>query len=349
MKQRHGSRATIAALALFFLCTCAGAGENEVTVRVVDTGPGLCTITTMPGPHYMVYDTGYIAETRDKLHPKCGHSQCLKHLKETIEGEVIHLLVLSHPDRDHLGAAVDILNAYQVKRILRTGMERNKPWWASIDEAVRKEAAQAGTTVIDMKPPKPALGETWTYGGTNVTFLNGWYEPPPSWRYLRRSEVRNALSIVIRVEHRGGSVLFTGDALGQYRDNWKAEWSERSLLDSSVSGFLRSNAIIAGHHGADDASSEEFINAVKPEWVVFSAGNSYGHPRWSTVQRYERNGVAVEKMLRTDLGGSRDVPFSSKEWWQGRDEEGDDCGDDHIELRINDRGIVSAEYTSAGP
>ncbi len=33
---------------------------DDVYVRVVDVGSGLCTITKMPGEHYMIYDVEII-------------------------------------------------------------------------------------------------------------------------------------------------------------------------------------------------------------------------------------------------------------------------------------------------
>ncbi len=34
-------------------------GPEDVYVRVVDVGAGLCTVTVMPDNHFMVYDTGH--------------------------------------------------------------------------------------------------------------------------------------------------------------------------------------------------------------------------------------------------------------------------------------------------
>lgn len=33
--------------------------KNDVYVRVIDVGAGLCCVVVMPDNHYMIYDAGY--------------------------------------------------------------------------------------------------------------------------------------------------------------------------------------------------------------------------------------------------------------------------------------------------
>ncbi|NIQ14291.1 MAG: hypothetical protein GTO02_07775, partial [Candidatus Dadabacteria bacterium] len=56
---------------------------------------------------------------------------------------------------------------------------------------------------------------------------------------------------------------------------------------------LKSDVIIAPHHGADNGSSKCFIEAVDPTYVIFSAGHRHDHPRAVTAQRYIDHGVSV--------------------------------------------------------
>jgi competence protein ComEC len=61
--------------------------------------------------------------------------------------------------------------------------------------------------------------------------------------------------------------------------------------------------LVAGHHGAADASSEELLQAVKPETVLISAAkyNIYGHPAPVLLQRLREFGCTV---YRTDENGT---------------------------------------------
>ena len=67
-------------------------GPEDLLVRVVDVGAGLCCVVKMPGDYYMVYDAG-----RGSTRPLNGIGEIIP------EDEEIDLMVLSHPDSDHLG------------------------------------------------------------------------------------------------------------------------------------------------------------------------------------------------------------------------------------------------------
>jgi competence protein ComEC len=62
------------------------------------------------------------------------------------------------------------------------------------------------------------------------------------------------------------------------------------------------------HHGSDSSSSEEFLSAVAPRFLVLTvgAGNRYSLPDEEVVNRYQDIGARV---LRTDIDGA--VEFSS--------------------------------------
>ncbi len=60
--------------------------------------------------------------------------------------------------------------------------------------------------------------------------------------------------------------------------------------------------LMVGHHGSDNSSCEEFLNAVRPELAVISVGyNSYGHPRQEVLDRLAALGSEVH---RTDAEGA---------------------------------------------
>ena len=73
------------------------------------------------------------------------------------------------------------------------------------------------------------------------------------------------------------------------------------MLDSGVT--LESDVYLASHHGSEGSSSEAFMRAVSPSAVVISAGagNSYGHPTRTVLDRVKACGAAL---YRTDLQGT---------------------------------------------
>lgn len=66
---------------------------------------------------------------------------------------------------------------------------------------------------------------------------------------------------------------------------------------------LESDVYLASHHGSEGSSSEAFMRAVSPTAVVVSAGagNSYGHPTRTVLNRVKACGAAL---YRTDLQGT---------------------------------------------
>ena len=58
---------------------------------------------------------------------------------------------------------------------------------------------------------------------------------------------------------------------------------------------LRSDVLVAPHHGSRTSSSAAFIDAVHPRIAVFQAGyrNRFGHPAPDVVERYRERGIAI--------------------------------------------------------
>ena len=182
-------------------------GAKDVYVRVVDVGPGLCTITEAPNKHFMVYDAGHWHGER-----------CLKAVRELVPlGGTIDLLIISHSDADHMGDADKILKKFDVKQIIWTGFFRDKEFWKVVNEAIADEHEYAGASVLNLQSDDIELGTEFALGDATVTFVAGWPNWPDS--QLSPSARRNAISIVVGLEYRGHSVLFTGDTVGRRTDD----------------------------------------------------------------------------------------------------------------------------------
>ena len=95
----------------------------------------------------------------------------------------------------------------------------------------------------------------------------------------KQSEVSsNHNSCVVRVSDGKNRVLITGDI------DKAAELSLVGLFPDS----LAADVMIAPHHGSKTSSTEGFIQAVAPSFVVFTVGfmNQWGFPRQEVVNRY---------------------------------------------------------------
>ena len=95
-----------------------------------------------------------------------------------------------------------------------------------------------------------------------------------------------------------------------------------------------------------NGSSTAFIEAVSPEYVIFSAGHAHRHPWNSAAQRYLIYGVAEDKMFRTDRGDNEVSDDEAGMEWPspGAGEEPDKIGDDDVDVLLPKEGAVVVEY-----
>ncbi len=104
--------------------------------------------------------------------------------------------------------------------------------------------------------------------------------------------VDNDLSLVMRLEYKDFSMLFTGDI---------SDKVEGKLANSQHQ--LKADILKAPHHGSRFSNSSAFIKAVGPGTVIFSSGhlNRMRHPHPETLERYQKAGVDIR---RTDRHGA---------------------------------------------
>ncbi len=313
-------------------------GPNDVFVRVVDSGAALCCVVQMPGNRYMIYDAG-------NYHG--GGTLSYNKIQEIIPlGSNIELMVLSHSDSDHLGAVDEICAAYNVRRVLRAGHQRTSGTWNNANNAIELEQNNHNCVDIELRYFEYPMGATYRFGDVFVMMVCGFHTPPASWGNLVQAERRNAGSIVMRLIYNNRSILFCGDAVGRHNEDPVNTYiaTERFMIDNSSVIPIDSDIIIAPHHGGDNGSSTAFIQAVSPEYVIFSAGHNYEHPKATTAQRYLNNGVNILNMFRTDRGDD-ERDHGPLEWDYGRiNNHRDPTGDDDIDILLQPNGIMSVQY-----
>ena len=112
---------------------------------------------------------------------------------------------------------------------------------------------------------------------------------------------------MLRVETGGRSILLTGDISTRM---------ESRLVERFGAG-LRSDVLVAGHHGSNTSTGAPLLKAVAPSLVLFAAGyaNQFGFPAREVRERVRALGIpsldtgvvgAVSLKLRAD--GTLDGP-----------------------------------------
>jgi competence protein ComEC len=136
--------------------------------------------------------------------------------------------------------------------------------------------------------------------------------PPPE-RYLQPAH-SNTMSCLVRViAANGRAALLTGDIEAP---------QERELVAAGVE--MRSELLMAPHHGSKTSSSEELLNAVQPRLAVIQAGyrNRFGHPALPVLTRLQAHGVVpVESSTcgalrwRSDASAWQCEPDERRRYW----------------------------------
>ena len=327
---------------LVFLTFCVflsmvSLAQAELRTRIIDTGSGHASVTRFPDGSVMVYDTGHWNHDR----------YVFNEIQSFVGSGDIDLLILSHSDSDHIAATDELFSEFRIQRVIRTGFERDTRTWEDHRNAIIQAAGIGLTHDINLAETNLPHGTAFKFGDAVVTFLAGFHKPPSAWG-LTGSEYRNGNSIVVRAEFANRSILFTGDAVGREEGTSPtapAIATERFLIDNSSTRPIASDVLIVPHHGSDDASSTEFIQAVAAQWVVFPAGHAHNHPKTTTAERYLDLGYDVSCLLRTDLGDNE----GGSEWDHGGTGNRDGVGDDSVEIIVANNGDITVGYVGETP
>jgi len=242
-------------------------------VTFFDIGQGDASFIIAPNNNQILIDGGPTSAVISKL------AKEMPFYDRTID-----LVILTHPDYDHLSGLLDVLKRYKVKNILWTGVITDTPQFSEWQKLLSKENANV---VIAKK------GEKIIILSDPLIYLDIIYPD----KDLEGNNVKNTndTSVVAHLVFDNSSFLFTGDA------------TEKVDPELSVEN-LKSDVLKVAHHGSKDSMTDDFLNSVSPEFAVISVGkdNSYGHPNIKTLEKLNKSGIQV---LRTDETG--DVRFVS--------------------------------------
>jgi competence protein ComEC len=183
------------------------------------------------------------------------------------------LVVLTHPQRDHVGGAAEVLRTLEVEALL----DPDQPVANSYEEEALEAADERGVRVVTARQ-----GQVLELGRLVLRVL--W--PDGS---ARSTDDPNDHAIVLLASYGKTDVLLTADA--------ESEVTRRLALEPV-------EVLKVAHHGSDDPGLAGLLSRLRPRVAVVSVGarNDYGHPTPSTLETLQR--APGLELFRTDQDGT---------------------------------------------
>lgn len=329
---------------------------GSYVVHAIDVGTGLA-IFVEGADFTLLYDAG--SNDDDARGPANRVVAYLRAVRPDLRR--IDHVVLSHPHKDHVELMPDVLDTFQVgnlwdsgalnpicsyRNLLLSTVSRGVAYHDAVGDGGTRSAAFAtqrcygrplpAATVELPRGGQARRGTTILLGPTaHMTFLHADGSPQSSF---------NANSVVVRLTLGSRVILLPGDAEAGGRTSPTTAPSARSVegqLLACCAAELRSDILIAGHHGSTTSSRSAFLDAVgAAHYVVSSGPTRYGSvtlPDAPVIAEFTRRG----SVWRTDLSDSACATSAAK---IGPDSDGRAGGCDNVRIVVAADGTIIPAY-----
>ena len=281
--QRHGRVLLAMALAAAVLCGLAlvQLPDGRLHVAVLDVGQGDAILITTPAGRQILVDGG----------PSPAVLGAALAREMPFWDRSLDLLILTHPDEDHVAGLAEALARFRVGGWLDNGRASDEPLYLQCLDAL--EAAGVPRQVV-------AAGDRLDLEqGIVLQVLH-----PPRGPLPAAIDGDNEASVVLRLNWGEADFLLTGDV---------GVKAEANLLASGQP--LDADVLKVAHHGSGSSTGRAFLEAVDPRFAVISVGlnNKFKHPDPSLLDRLGE--VPDLAVLRTDQAGTVEFITDGERIW----------------------------------
>jgi len=319
MRRLH--RLFLLATLLFATSILRAQQDNVMFVHYIDVGQAASVLLEFPCGAILI-DAG----AQDTTYHKALVGYLGKFFKRRKDlDSTISLLMVTHPHIDHNEALKDIGRHFHIGRYIDDGLQVgsgriNQQWLEDSCttsgipyhfypyEEITRNGNTHGVTDSIIDPVNCSAGDPkiFLYGGQ-------FSEKPDDWSASDFKNYNNH-SLVVKVLFGKASFLFTGDLETRGLQTMVDEYASTHELDVDV--------LMVGHHGAANATTEEYLDAVSPDYAVISCGEwdfgkgtnnpfttfAYGHPRVNIINMLQNHikGKRSEAIRVQAADGSKD-------------------------------------------
>jgi competence protein ComEC len=252
--------------------------NDKLHVTFLDVGQGDAIFIETPGGAQILIDGGPVGNT---LLSELGRQM-------PFWDRTLDVVVLTHPDADHLTGLVPVLERFDVRAVVA------REQYHTTDLLDAWEVVLAAQEVVFIR------GEAGDHmelsDGVTLDVLH----PGPELVEVSEANINND-SIVLRLTYRDVAFLLPGDIEADV---------EQALVRSGV--YLHSTVLKVPHHGSNTSSCRALLDAVNPQVAVISVGedNPFGHPSEQVLERLDDTLV-----YRTDQNGRVSIASDGHGLW----------------------------------
>lgn len=254
----------LSAVVFIYTATEYQQGSNLVDkISFLNIGQGDASLIMSKRGQTILIDCGPNSKVIDQVESKLG-----------FWAKKIDMLIITHGDKDHYGGCRDIIQRFQVTKVMINGVfdSKNKSYTELLD-FMKSQNIQI----------LPAINNTYITVSDSIELqlLN-----PQTNLWGQDIRDDNPESIVILLKSANNSILLTGDADDTTESEILAKYPQ---LDIEV--------LKAGHHGSKTSTSDKFLDAITPKQVIISAGanNSYNHPHPDIINKLKTRNIEIQE------------------------------------------------------
>ncbi|HUD19779.1 MAG TPA: MBL fold metallo-hydrolase [Patescibacteria group bacterium] len=220
----------------------------------------------------------------------------------------IDMVVLSHPQKDHMAGLVSVLNRFDVSYVFKSDVANTSEEYKQFMGAIQKRHIPVKlltqgdritigpTSLLVLWPTSAQIAKAHGVGLTNVLGAASTDEPASVIATL------NDYCVVFELHYRTFDVIYPGDADSRV----EPRYTGLPLADNEV------EVLKVPHHGSKTGLTKDFIEWIHPKLAVISVGNnSYGQPAKEIITILQNIGSQV---LRTDKAGDIEVVSDGDHW-----------------------------------
>jgi beta-lactamase superfamily II metal-dependent hydrolase len=258
--------------------------DGKLHVYLCDVGQG-DGILVSRGMQQMLVDGG----------PNGRIENCLAE-KMWILDRKIEVVVMTHPQADHMAGLVGVVRKYKVDKFVAPEVGNTSLVYQELMRLLDEK---------NIKIDYVTACDTVAFDGFGhqMMYLDIVWPTEKMVKEYKKGDDLNKYALVGRLAYGDFDMLLTGDADAQVDDEM--------MTDLGISNV---EVLKVPHHGSKTGMTKEWLSRVSPEAAIISSGqgNRYGHPTKEALEMLDTVGARI---YRTDQLGTVEVVSDGQRWW----------------------------------